>query len=88
LQSCNAPSYQAEHKSALSADWAHLPIPKDVNLLIALPLRGEQVTRLLDAAHDAGDVVSGDCRRGRTRALGPLKRLDRKQVRRTISNRT
>jgi hypothetical protein len=24
----HAPSYQAEHKSALSADWAHLPIPR------------------------------------------------------------
>ena len=23
----NAPAYQAEHKSALSSDWAHLPVP-------------------------------------------------------------
>jgi len=36
----HAPSYQAEHKSALSADWAHLPIPKDVNLFDRLVFAG------------------------------------------------
>ncbi len=60
----HAPSYQAEHKSALSADWAHLPIPKDAGLFARLVTAGEQVTRLLDASGDAGDVDAGDHRRG------------------------
>jgi Protein of unknown function (DUF3987)/Type ISP C-terminal specificity domain len=41
----HAPSYQAEHKSALSADWAHLPIPKDKKLFARLVTAGENVTR-------------------------------------------
>jgi hypothetical protein len=77
----HAPSYQAEHKSALSADWAHLPIPKDAGLFARLVTAGEQVTRLLDANRDAGDVVQAIVGPDRTRALGPLKRLGGKQVR-------
>ena len=53
----HAPAYQAEHKSALSADWAHLPIPKDRELFDRLVAAGELVTRLLDANRDARDVV-------------------------------
>ena len=77
----HAPSYQAEHKSALSADWAHLPIPKDVKLFDRLAAAGEQVTRLLDAARDATDVIRAVVGADRARALGPLKRIDGKQVR-------
>ena len=77
----HAPSYQSEHKSALSADWAHLPIPKDVNLFERLAAAGEQVTRLLDAHRDAGDVIRAVVGADRVRALGPLRRIDGKQVR-------
>ncbi len=77
----HAPSYQAEHKSALAADWAHLPIPKDRGLLDRLVAAGEQVTRLLDANRDATEVVHAIVGEDRTRALGPLKRLEGKQVR-------
>jgi hypothetical protein len=77
----HAPSYQAEHKSALSADWAHLPIPKDVKLFDRVAAAGEQVTRLLDAARDASDVIRAVVGADRARALGPLKRIDGKQVR-------
>ncbi len=76
-----APGYQAEHQSALSADWAHLPIPKDARLFERLAAAGEQVTRLLDADRDAGDVIRTVVGADRARALGPLKRLDGKQVR-------
>jgi hypothetical protein len=55
----HAPSYQAERKSALSANWAHLPIPKDAALFGRLVTVGEQVTRLLDADRDAGHVIQG-----------------------------
>ena len=77
----HAPSYQAEHKSALAADWAHLPIPKDANLLDRLIIAGEQVTRLLDATRGAGDVIKAVLGADRARALGPLKRMDGQQVR-------
>jgi Type ISP C-terminal specificity domain len=77
----HAPSYQAEHKSALSADWAHLPMPKDIRLFDRLVAAGEQVTRLLDADRDAGNVIKAVVGADRARALGPLKRADAKQVR-------
>jgi hypothetical protein len=77
----HAPSYQAEHRSALSADWAHLPIPKDRKLFDRLVFAGEHVTRLLDAARDAEDVMQAVLGADRLRALGPLTRSDKKQVR-------
>lgn len=72
----HAPAYQAEHKSALSADWAHLPIPKDDRLFARLVDKGEQVTRLLDANRDARDVVEAVLGHERAAQLGPLKRDD------------
>jgi hypothetical protein len=77
----HAPSYQAEHKSALSADWAHLPVPKDVKVFDRLVAAGEQVTRLPNGARDASDVIQAVVGADRARALGPLKRIDGKQVR-------
>ena len=77
----HAPAYQAEHKSALSADWAHLPIPKDRAVFDRLVEVGEKVTRLLDANRDAGDIVEEVIGADHARAIGPLKRKDGKQVR-------
>ncbi len=76
----HAPSYQAEHKSALSADWAHLPIPKDRKLFNRLTAAGEQVTRLVDANRDAGDVIKAVVGADLARTLGPL-RMGGRQVR-------
>jgi SAM-dependent methyltransferase len=72
----HAPAYQAEHKSALSADWAHLPIPKNRELFEQLVAKGEQVTRLLDANRDARDVIEAVLGRERAALIGPLKRTD------------
>ncbi|MBM3654087.1 MAG: helicase, partial [Alphaproteobacteria bacterium] len=72
----HAPAYQAEHKSALSADWAHLPIPKEGKLFARLVDKGEQVTRLLDANRDARDVIEAVLGREPAALLGPLKRSD------------
>ena len=72
----HAPSYQAEHKSALSSDWAHLPIPKDVGLLGKLVDAGESVIRLLDSARDARDVVEVVLSPARAKRLGQLRRSD------------
>ena len=77
----HAPAYQAEHKSALSADWAHLPIPKDRELFTRLVVKGEQVTRLLDAHRDARDVIEAVLGRERAALLGPLRRINGAQLR-------
>jgi hypothetical protein len=77
----HAPSYQAEHKSALAGDWAHLPIPKDVELLERLVAAGEKVTRLLDTNRDAHYVVESVLSTEHVRVLGSLRRDDGTQVR-------
>jgi len=76
----HAPSYQSEHKSALSSDWAHLPIPKDADLLGTLVDAGEQVGRLLDADRDAREVVEAVITPERAKLLGQLRRSDSDQV--------
>lgn len=72
----HAPSYQSEHKSALSSDWSHLPIPKNADLLDRLVDAGEQVARLLDADRDAREVVEAVLTPERAKMLGQLRRLD------------
>ena len=72
----HAPSYQAEHKSALSSDWAHLPIPKNANLFSKLVDAGENVIRLLDANRDARDVIEKVLSAERAKHIGQLRRRD------------
>ena len=72
----HSPAYQREHKSALSADWAHLPIPKDSELFERLVEKGELVARLLDSSRNASDVVLAVLGKERAATLGPLKRVD------------
>jgi hypothetical protein len=72
----HAPAYQADHKSALSADWAHLPIPKDRGLFERLVQSGEHVARLLDANRDARAVVLAILGEECAVALAPLRRRD------------
>lgn len=81
LATLHAPAYQAEHRSALSADWAHLPIPKDRRLFRRLAAAGERVARLLDAGREAQDVVEKVLGSERARALGALRRMDGGQIR-------
>ncbi len=66
----HTPAYQAEHASALSADWAHLPIPKDKSLLAQLVEAGELVARLLDANRDAQDIIETILGHDRAAAIG------------------
>jgi len=72
----HAPSYQAEHKSALGADWAHLPIPKNVAPFDNLVDAGEKVIRLLDANRDARDVIETVLSPERAKHLAQLRRVD------------
>lgn len=76
----HAPSYQAEHKSALSSDWAHLPIPRDPGLFKRLADAGENIIRLLDAGRDARDVIEKVLSAERAKYLGQLRRLDGNNV--------
>ncbi len=77
----HAPSYQAEHKSALSADWAHLPIPKDLDLFDRIVSTGEKVVSLLDFNRDPHEAIKALVGTDRVRTLGALKRIDGGQVR-------
>ncbi|KHL24991.1 helicase [Croceibacterium mercuriale] len=78
-----APAYQAEHKSALASDWAHVPIPRKAKLFDCVVEAGDKVTRLLDTSVDVTALVEEILGIETTRALGPLKRADGSQVRPT-----
>jgi hypothetical protein len=75
-----APAYQAEHASALSADWAHLPIPKDMQLFERLVEAGDRVVRLLDANYDAREIIAAILGHDRASAVGALRRQDGQQI--------
>jgi hypothetical protein len=77
----HAPAYQSDHRSALSADWAHLPIPKDAALLERLGEFGERVAHLLDADCDAGDDVASVLGEERAVRLAQLHKHDGSAVR-------
>ncbi|MES2137390.1 MAG: type ISP restriction/modification enzyme [Pseudomonadota bacterium] len=76
----HAPSYQAEHKSALSSDWAHVPIPRNAELLKDLVAAGEQVVRLLDANRDAREVIETVLTPDSAKRVAQLRRLDGKPI--------
>jgi len=77
----HAPAYQADHRSALSADWAHLPVPKDGALFDRLAETGDLVARLLDADRDARDQVLAVLDEERSAALAQVRRQDGGSVR-------
>jgi hypothetical protein len=75
-----APAYQSDHKSALSADWAHLPIPKERKLFDKIADVGDQIALLLDAKRVASGLVAEILGEDRAAALGRLSRTDGRQV--------
>lgn len=76
----HAPAYQTEHASALSADWAHLPIAKDKEIFDRLVDAGEQVTRLLNADRDAREIVEALLSHESASKVGVLQRQDGQQI--------
>jgi hypothetical protein len=72
----HAPAYQADHCSALSADWAHLPMPRDTALFDRLAEAGELVARLLDANSDARDQVFSVMGEERAAHLARFRKTD------------
>ena len=77
----HAPAYQSDHRSALSADWAHLPVPKGGALLNRLAESGELVARLLNADRDASDDVVSILGDARAAQLAQLHKLDGSAIR-------
>jgi hypothetical protein len=72
----HAPAYQADHRGALSADWAHLPVPRDAMLFDHLAEAGDVVAQLLDAQGDAREAVLTVLGTERSAALAQLSKQD------------
>ncbi|HVI32672.1 type ISP restriction/modification enzyme [Phenylobacterium sp.] len=72
----NSPAYCAEHASALSADWARVPLPRDAALAERLFVVGEKLAGLLDCSSDASPVARELLDRDALRSLAVLQRSD------------
>lgn len=72
----HSPAYQADHRSALSADWAHLPIPRDAKLFDQIATAGDQVAHLLDANTDSREQVLSIIGEERAAKLAQLSKED------------
>ena len=72
----HAPAYQSDHRSALSADWAHLPVPKDRALLERLTEAGERIAHLFDTDRDARNAVFAVLGEERAAQLAQLHKQD------------
>lgn len=77
----HAPAYQADHRSALSADWAHLPVPKDTTLFGRISEAGDLVAQLLDSNADARDHVFAVVGEERAAHLAQLRKEDGSAIR-------
>ncbi|MCH8997065.1 MAG: N-6 DNA methylase [Proteobacteria bacterium] len=77
----HAPAYQTDHRSALSADWAHVPIPRDRTILDQAAVLGEQLASLMDAHRDAAETVIALLGQGRAATLAQIHRTDGKPIR-------
>ena len=77
----HAPAYQADHRSALSADWAHVPVPKDRTVFASLVRVGDAIARLLDAQGDAHEEVRNVLGEAASVALAPIRKTDGRALR-------
>jgi len=53
----NSPAYRSEHASALGADWARVPLPRDAALAARLSDLGGLIATLLDCSSDASATM-------------------------------
>ncbi len=72
----HSPAYQADHRSALSADWAHIPVPRDAKLFERLANAGDLVAHLLDANADPREQVFSIIGEERAAQLAQLSKDD------------
>ena len=77
----HSPAYQGDHRSALSADWAHVPVPKDRMVFRSLVEAGGTITRLLNAQSDARDAVRNVLGEQSSVALAPIRKIDGRGLR-------
>lgn len=76
----HAPSYGEEHKSALSADWARIPIPRDPEIRQSLSRIGADVATLLDPTKDPAPVVGRVLGADLARTIGFLTKTDSSNI--------
>ena len=72
----HSPAYQGDHRSALSADWAHVPVPRDHAVFASLVDAGGVIARLFNAQCDAQDAVRNVLGEQSSVALAPIRKID------------
>lgn len=77
----HAPAYGEEHKSALAADWARLPIPRDPTTFARLARVGNDVAVLLDPTKDANLVIRRVLGKESADRIGVFRRVDGGNIR-------
>ncbi|MDG4876980.1 N-6 DNA methylase [Mesorhizobium sp. WSM4935] len=72
----NSPAYRMEHASALGADWARVPIPKDPIVAQRLDELGGLVADLLDCSSDTLSVLRKVLDRDAIASIATVRRSD------------
>lgn len=73
-------NYRAENRSALKADFARLPIPRDREVFETVVTLGQTIRTLLDAEADATAIVRDIIGEVTYRSLGEIKRVDGRPI--------
>ena len=76
----HAPAYASDHASALSADWARLPLPQDIEQARMLAALGSKVADLLDCSGDATLMLRELLPSASLRTTAVLQRKDGKSL--------
>ncbi|WP_063825596.1 type ISP restriction/modification enzyme [Mesorhizobium amorphae] len=72
----NSPAYRMEHASALGADWARVPIPRNPALARQVGELGRLVAALMDCSTDASSVLREILGRDKVASTAAIRRSD------------
>ncbi|MBB6413697.1 type ISP restriction/modification enzyme [Mesorhizobium sangaii] len=72
----NSPAYRMEHASALGADWARVPIPRNPALARQVSELGRLVAALMDCSTDASSVLPEILGRDKLASIAAIRRSD------------
>lgn len=72
----HSPSYGIEHASALAADWARIPLPRDKSVAERTASLGKKLANLLDCSIDATDTLREIIPPDGLKMIGILRRND------------
>ena len=75
----HSPSFEEHHREALTHDWAHVPIPRSLEVLDEIAVLGDQLVILLDPQRDADAVIESILGAERMRTLGVPRSASGKQ---------